>query len=145
MDILKIKMSTLEVVVLIVFVLYIVLPMKTPLLLANMVNNSFGMLFVIVLTIYLLLYTHPVIGVLSLLVAYLFMSRSCNKGKKTVTFEEPTESKKQKVMESINPPKTTSLEEEVVSKMAPIKHTTTFLATTYKPVNENTHSALVLK
>jgi hypothetical protein len=43
----------------------------------------------------------------------------------------------------MNPPKHTTLEEDVVNKMAPIGHGSkvTYVDTPFKPISENTHNA----
>ena len=53
--------------------------------------------------------------------------------------------KKAKDRKKMNPPKYTTLEEKMVEKMAPMKKTQDYLVSSYKPVLQDTHSALLLK
>lgn len=141
----KLNVSPLELTLFIIFVLYLTLPLDTPKFLCSGVNHPVGMVLVVVITIYLFLYVHPILGILSIFVAYELMRRSCKKEVKHVRFETPTQSKKDADMKKMNPPKEYTLEEDVVSKMAPIKKTQEYLITSYKPVSEDIHAALLLK
>ena len=76
---LKLNASPLEIVVFVIFILYLLVPMKIPVFLANLINNPLGMLVIVVLTIYLLLNVHPILGVLSIIVAYELIRRSKDK------------------------------------------------------------------
>lgn len=141
---LKLNASPLEVVVFVIFILYLLVPMKIPLFLANMINNPIGMLVIVLVTIYLLLNVHPILGVLSIIVAYELIRRSKDKKVKHVRFEQPTQSNKDMQMKKMNPPKSQSLEENVIEKMAPVKTSTQYINSSYKPVSEDTHSALLI-
>jgi len=143
MELPKINIPKLEIVVIIIFILYLVLPVETPDGLKPVLNHSLGMVLVLAATLYLFLYTHPLLGILSLLVAYELMRRSCAVRKvRHVQFNENTEIERKRMMNKMNPPKERSLEEEVVEKMAPAKVQGPFMSSTFKPVVGNTHSAL---
>ncbi len=142
---LKLNLSTLEIVLSLLIVLYLVFQMRTPTNVAKLINHPIGMLVIIVLTIYLFLNVHPILGILLIIAAYELIRRSSNKTVKHVRFEEPTQNKKDSDMQKMNPPKQTSLEEDVISKMGPIKKSTQYANSSYKPVSQDTHSALVLK
>ena len=142
---LKLNLSTLEIVLSLLIVLYLVFQMKTPSSFANFINHPMGMLVIVVLTIYLFLNVHPILGILLIIAAYELIRRSSSKTVKHVRFEEPTQTKKDTDMQKMNPPKKTSLEEDVISKMGPIKKSTQYTNSSYKPVSQDIHSALVLK
>ena len=118
---------------------------KTPEMLKPLINDPVGMVVIILGILYLLYYTHPILGILGIFVAYELMRRSAMKNIKHVSFAPTTERKKAKDMKKMNPPKYTTLEEKMVEKMAPMKKTQDYLVSSYKPVLQDTHSALLLK
>tara|TARA_B100000123_G_C25607582_1_gene374264 strand:+ start:131 stop:571 length:441 start_codon:yes stop_codon:yes gene_type:complete len=142
---LKMNASPLEVTVFIIFVLYLIVQMDTPLVLANMINNPIGMLVVVIVSVYLLLNTHPILGIFSVIVAYELIRRSSLKKVKHVRFEEPSQSTKDSRMKKMNPPKSRSLEEEIVEKMTPSNKKVDYYTSTFNPVSEDIHSALLLR
>ena len=145
MNVPKINVPKMEIVVIILFILYLVLPVETPSGLKPVLNHSLGMVLVLAATLYLFLYAHPILGILSLLVAYELMRRSCAVRKvRHVQFNENTEVERKRVMNKMNPPKVRSLEEEVIEKMAPAKVQGPYMASTFKPVVGNTHGALTV-
>lgn len=141
----KLNVDPLELTLFIIFVLYLVLPLDTPKMIGNGVNHPIGMVVVVVITIYLFLYVHPILGILSIFVAYELMRRSCKTKVKHVRFETPTQAKKDEDMKKMNPPKEYTLEEDIVAKMAPMRKHGEFIVTSYKPVSEDVHSAMLLK
>lgn len=138
-------LSILEMVVLALFVIYLLLPIETPDMLAFCVDSSLGMLIIFVVAVFLFFYSHPLIAVLFVFVAYELFKRSCNVTKKNVVILEhtPEQHKKDEKMKSMNPGKKGSLEEEVVDKMAPIGHSEPikFMSTTFNPVAQDVGSA----
>ena len=144
-SLLKLNIPPLEIVVIVLFVIYLVFPIKTPSEMVPLLNNSIGMVILLLITLYLFLYTHPILGILSLLVAYELMRRSCKSKVKHVNLEENNEVNKKRAMDSYNKPVVRTLEEEMVEKMTPSNDKTDFVVSSYKPVVEDCHSALVLK
>lgn len=139
MDIKKVfgSLTKLEIAVLVVFVLYVVLPIQTPQFLSGIVDSSLGMLTIFVLAVYLFLNVNPIVAVVFVLVAYELLRRSTQKvGRVTVMQYTPSQAKKDAELVAMNPPKEVTLEEEVVNKMAPIGHSdpSVFVGTTFKPV-----------
>lgn len=125
------KMSSTEMILLAVFVIYIVFPIKSPELIASMVDNPLGVLVIFLVTLYLFFFANPILGVLYIFVGYELLRRS------TVVMAEnstvnyalshdylPSQSKKNAELKRMNPPPImqTSLEESVISKMAPTPH-----------------------
>ena len=70
------SLSPLETATLIVFVIYIIFPFKTPFFLAGIINTPIGLLVALVLTLYLFFYTNPILGVVFIFVAYELIRRS---------------------------------------------------------------------
>lgn len=65
-----------EIILLIVFIVYILFPIATPHWLKPMVNSSLGIMVMFALCISLFIYTNPSLGIVSVFVAYEMMRRS---------------------------------------------------------------------
>lgn len=139
-----VKTSVLEIIVFILFVLYLLFPIETPEPLLSFANSSVGMVLVVFLVLYLILYSHPVLAIVTLVAAFEFFRRNSGaQGKpvKHVSFNL-TQAAKDDEMKKMNPPTVKSLEENVIGNMAPIKNE--YVSTSYKPVTNNTHHAMSL-
>ena len=140
-DFLK-SISPLEIILFIVFVVYILFPIKTPNVLIPFINSSFGLALILIATLYLFFYTTPILAILAILVAYELIRRSNgNIIKKTLmnnisNYTPPTQEKKDDKMLEMNPVKVETLEEEVVHQMAPVGKSdpSTYIETSYKPI-----------
>ena len=130
--------SSIEIGLLVVFIIYLVLPIETPAFLTGSVNTPITMVVIFAVTVYLFLYSNPILAILYIFVAYELLRRSASF--KPITLQEytPTQEKKNKDLHSMNPPQEKSLEEEVVDKMAPVGRSdaSVYLPSTYKPVTE---------
>ena len=128
-----------ELYLLVVLVIYIVANVPTPEPLAKLIDNIYGNAVVSILAITLFVHTHPVVGVASLIAAYDLIKRSSIKtGTHAVRNQVPSEHKKISDFNKYNDFPVT-LEEEVVSKMAPlVKHAAAANAN-YKPVMSNSY------
>jgi uncharacterized membrane protein (DUF485 family) len=136
--------SQLEIILLVTFILYIVLPIQTPDFLAGAVDSSLGMLTIFIVTIYLFFHVNPILAVVYIFVAYELLRRSANKtGRVTMIKYTPTQAKKDAELKAMNPPQPETLEEQVIQKMAPIGHSepSIFTSSTFKPVADNTKNA----
>ena len=141
------SVSPIEIVIFVAFVIYLVFPIATPDVLANVVDTPLGIITLFVITLSLFVYTNPILGIIYIFVAYELLRRS----HKTVPINipsyiptaSPNQAAKNTEMAKMNPPKATTLEEEVILKMAPIGHSdlSTYVDTTFKPVSENTKNA----
>ena len=131
-----------ELILVILFIIYLVLGLKTPELVANMVDNVIGKLVIILLVFYLFINANPVLAVLFALVAFVLMRRSENTtGLGDLKKYSPTEEKKMSQFTAFNQFPYT-LEQEVVSKMAPIVRSgTSITQASYKPLLDNLHDA----
>ena len=67
---------TLEILLLIIFIFYLIFQVKTPNMLIDFVNSNLGMIIILIITVYLFLFTNPVLGVLSIFVVYELIRRS---------------------------------------------------------------------
>jgi len=116
------QIQPIEIFLLVLFILYIVVPSHVPYELAQWVDSPLGMILLFVIALSLFLYTHPVLGVLFIFVAYELMRRSSLVTAKTALIKyTPTEVNRAREMKEMNPPKEVTLEEEVIRERAPIE------------------------
>ena len=136
------SLSPLETSVLVLFVIYIIFPFKTPALLAGIINTPIGLISVLIVTLYLFFYTNPLLGVVYIFVAYELLRRSSLVGggpaDNYIVQYTPSESKRVQEMVKMNPNKELSLEESVITTMAPaqIFYSEPELDNGFKPVKE---------
>lgn len=117
------KMNPLEMAVLVLFIIYIIFPIQTPTFLASSINTPLSLIVIFIVTLYLFFYTHPAIGIIYIFVAYELLRRSSLKmGQNIMMQYTPSEEIRTQEMVKMNPPQRTTLEEEVVAKMAPASH-----------------------
>ena len=115
------SISPLEIVLFAVFVLYLIFPVPTPSFLIQYINSNISIALIIILTFYMLFYTTPILAILTVFVAYELLRRSHNGlVSKGVTRHSPSQWKKDAEMRKMNPPILKTLEEEVISTMAPV-------------------------
>ena len=130
------SISTLEIILFIVFVVYLVFQIPTPSFLIPVIDSPLGLGIVIVTTIYVFFYTTPILAILSVLVAYELLRRSSliTKMEYPISPYLPTQYKKDVVIKQMNPVKKVTLEEEVIHVMAPLgkNDTATFIETSYQ-------------
>lgn len=131
----------LEIALFIIFVIYIILPLNTPDFLAWYVDSPLGMIIIFCVTIFLFLYTNPVLGVLYIFVAYELLRRSSNVTARTAIVQyTPTQANKDAELKAMNPPKERTLEEEVIDIRAPIgkSQPVEFVTSDFKPIADKT-------
>ena len=139
----RLNASPLEVIIFIIFVLYLVFQIKTPFL-AGFIDSPVGMIVVFGLTIFMFLYSHPILGILSIFVAYELLSRSSIKIPNVIPQQQVlTQPKIDAEIKAMNPPKEITLEEDIVKQMAPVAKSepSGYVVTSFKPVAENVHGA----
>ena len=143
------SLSPLETATLIVFVVYIIFPFKTPFFLAGIINTPIGLLVALVLTLYLFFYTNPILGVVFIFFGYVLISRSSlvknSASDNYIIRSSASESERSFEMKQMNPSPSVTLEEDVIAKMAPAQvfnHTDTTLGVGFKPVIEKTSGSL---
>lgn len=138
------KMSQLELLLMVLFAVYIVLPIEMPDMVAKMVDSSVGLVVLFTLAVYMFFNMNPVLAVLFVFVAYELIRRSSNKtGKAAIMEHTPTQEKKDAKMKKMNPVKKETLEEEIVDKMAPVGKSdmSAYVASTFSPVAEDVGTA----
>lgn len=138
------SMTPIEMVLLVVFVLYIVLPIETPEMIAPAVDSPLGMLVMFCITLYLFLYSNPVLGVLYILVAYELLRRSSNKTLRSDAIQHvPSDEKRDEQIRQEQPAvnREVSLEEEVIAQRAPLRDSqqgSEYVDSPFKPVADAT-------
>jgi len=137
--------STLDYILIALFVLFLILQIEIPAFLAELIDTPVGIATVIIIALYMFLYTNPILGVLSLIVAYEILRRSSKKtGSYALTQYVPTQATRDGEMRAMNPVKKSTLEEDIVEKMAPIgvsNQSGEVIETPFRPVFEETHYA----
>jgi hypothetical protein len=131
-----------ELLLVILFIIYLIMGYKTPEPIANMVDSLVGKIVIFIIVIYLFTYTNPILAVLSLFVAFDLIRRSSvTTGFDALQKYAPSEEKKMSQFTAYNQFPYT-LEQEVVAKMAPImKSGSSLTQASYKPLLENLHDA----
>jgi predicted membrane protein len=140
------KMSIFEMVLFVSFLLYVVLPIKTPDFLAPYIDSVFGTVILFCITVSLFVYTNPVLGVLYILVAYEVLRRSSSTtGNSQAVIMEytPSQANKDSDIRNMNPSVEKTVEEEVIEMRAPIgkPQQTEYVNTTFKPVADKLEGA----
>ena len=134
-------LSPLEIATLVIFVIYIIFPFKSPAFLSGTVNTPIGLVVILVVTLYLFFYTNPILGVVYIFVAYELIRRSSlvrrGSADNYMIRSSPSEIQRAVEMEQMNPVRSVTLEEDVISKMAPAQvfHENT-IDSGFKPVAE---------
>jgi hypothetical protein len=131
-----------ELILAILFVIYLLMGYKTPEPVANLVDTLVGKIVIIIIVIYMFIKTNPVLAVLALFVGFDLIRRSSYvTGIDALQKYAPTEEKKASQFTAYNQFPYT-LEQEIVKKMAPILQTGSSLTKpSYKPVLENLYDA----
>tara|TARA_B100000902_G_C27302585_1_gene913674 strand:+ start:1910 stop:2368 length:459 start_codon:yes stop_codon:yes gene_type:complete len=129
-----------EILLAVVFVIYIILNVKTPPPLAQFIDSPLGYIIVAVVALSIFGSTNFVVGILAFIVAYELIRRSNAASNSVVKKYVPSENKKVMDFSKYNDFPVT-LEEEVVAKMAPLVKHDSSSNINYKPILDNTHDA----
>jgi hypothetical protein len=131
-----------EFILVILMIIYLVLGFRTPDMIANLIDNIIGKVVIILVVIYLFMHANPILAVVAALVAFDLMRRSSETtGLGALQAYAPSEQKKMSQFTAFNQFPYT-LEQEVVSKMAPIVRSGSSLSSaSYKPLLDNLHDA----
>lgn len=117
--------------------LVVLLPFHVPHNIARFLDSSLGMSTIFTISVALFWFTDPLIALLFILLAFLFVSRCCA-STRNMNHIQYTPTKKINDTHMF-PAKTITLEEQTISQMAPIdKEQNQFIDTTFKPVIVNT-------
>ena len=136
------KENRTELVLVILFIVYLILGLKTPEPIANLVDTLAGKIVIFIIVIYLFMHTNPFLAILALFVAYNLIRRSSMiTGLDALQKYAPSEEKKSSQFTAYNQFPYT-LEQEVVAKMAPISQSGYSInQASYKPLLEDLHDA----
>jgi hypothetical protein len=151
----------------IIFVLYILLNVQTPAFLAGSIDTIFGKVIVVAIAAVIFMKTNPVIGVLGLVVAYqMIKTASVTTGTYGLRHYLPSENSKMQEMQSFNTEIVAPVQEQAhqqeqpqmhaitnvggdlevqtVSQMAPLVINDSDSGLNYSPVLDSQHSAASL-
>ena len=129
--------SPYEIILIIVFILYLISPIDTPTFVASFVDSPLGIITIFIITVSLFIYTNPILGILYIFVAYELMRRSSVFSGNTMNIEyTPSQMVKDIELKTMNPPQEKSLEEEIIDVRAPIgrSNEVEFVDSNFKPV-----------
>ncbi len=122
------------------FVIYLILGLNTPKPIAQIIDTLIGKIVIILIAIYLFIYTNPILGVIGFFVAYDLIRRSSvATGNFGIDNYLPTEETKQAKMSSYNQYPYT-LEQEMVKKMVPVV-TKDMTTASYVPMTDDVYDA----
>lgn len=77
--------SPIEIFLIIIFIIYIIFPISTPSFMANSIDSPLGMIVIFCITLFLFIYTNPVLAIIYVFVAYELLRRtSLMSGKTTI-------------------------------------------------------------
>lgn len=132
-----------ELILVILFIIYILMGKRTPDMVARMVDNVFGKAVVILVAMYLFAYHNPILGVLGLFVAYQLVNMSSFSFYEGISDIKDYMPKEEKVWSPYSPAHqfSYSLEQEIVKKMASQKFNTNYVKAPYRPSLDYTHNA----
>jgi hypothetical protein len=131
-----------ELVLVVLFIIYLIMGSKTPEPVAGMVDTLVGKIVIFITIIYLFMHANPILAVLALFVGFDLIRRSSmTTGIDALQRFAPSEEKKTSQFTAFNQFPYT-LEQEVVSKMAPImKSGSSLTQASYKPLLDNLYDA----
>ena len=131
-----------ELILVILFIIYLIMGYKTPEPIASLVDSLGGKIVLFIIVIYLFIHCNPILAVLALFVAFDLIRRSSvATGIDALKRYAPSEEKKSSQFTAFNQFPYT-LEQEVVKKMAPIIQSSSSLSPpSYKPLLENLYDA----
>jgi hypothetical protein len=137
----------MEIGMLIIFVIYLVMDIYPPEMLASYLDTSLGMVGILLVTLYVFMNYNPILGVVFLFVAYEIVRRSARVNNRVPMVQyTPSQAKKDAELAEMNPAPPTSLEEEIVDKMAPVGKSSliSYTMSQFKPVSTDIHNASLI-
>lgn len=131
-----------QVILSVLFIIYLIMGYKTPENIANVIDTFYGKTIIFGMVLLMFFYGNPILAVLGLFVAFDLIRRSSMvTGIDALKKYQPSEEKKFSQFTALNQFPYT-LEQEVVSKMAPIIQSGyTLTKASYKPMLDNFHDA----
>lgn len=138
------KKNMPQLVLTVLFIIYLVMGYKMPEGVATIIDTPVGKIVVAVVALMLFAYSNPVLGVLSLLVAYqMIKGASIKTGMAGLEEFYPTEQKKWSPFTAAHQFPYT-LEQEVVKNMTTQKFNTSYVKAPFRPTLDDTHDAASL-
>ena len=138
------KKNMPQLVLAVLFIIYLVMGYKMPSGVANAIDTTAGKIIVILAALGLFAYSNPILGVLGLLVAYqLVKGASIKTGMAGLEEYYPTQQKKWSPFTPIHQFPYT-LEQEVVKNMTTQKFNSSYVKSSFTPVLEETYNAAPL-
>jgi len=136
------KENTGQLILGILFIIYLALGLKTPASIASLIDTLVGKIVIILIVIYFFIKMNPLLAVLALFAGFqLIYNSSVVTGTDALKKYVPSEKKKESQFTAFNQFPYT-LEQEVVARMAPVmKPGTSISKASYKPVLENLYDA----
>lgn len=138
------SLSTLEMGILMLFVIYLIFDIYPTESMAQYIDTPIGMASILIITLYMFVSFSPILGVISLFVAYEVIRRSAKINNRVAMIQyTPTQERKNAELKEMNPVEATTLEEEMVATMAPIGQSNmiSYQISEFKPVAQDTHGA----
>jgi hypothetical protein len=134
-----------ELILTVIFIIYLILGYKTPKTIAFLVDNVVGKIVIFLIVIYMFLYMNPILAVITLFVAFDLIRRSAmSVNNNLIQSYIPSEENKMSQFTAFNQFPYT-LEQEVVKKMAPIVQSGSVLKKpSYHPMLENLYGASMI-
>ena len=134
------KQNLNQLVLVILFIIYLVFKIRMPDFLANIIDNVYSKIVIVLLALILLTKANPILGILGVLVAYEIIKRASSQaGISILQKYYPTEEKKWSPFAMTNQfPHT--LEQEVVKQMAPTVNASNSKAS-FSPILDNLYDA----
>lgn len=131
-----------QVILCVLFIVYLIMGYKTPSSLATLIDNIYGKIIIVVISLILFANSNPVLGILGFIVAFDLIRRSSmSNGTAGLAQYGPTEQKKSSNLSALNQFPYT-LEQEIVKKMAPInKSPDTQSPADYRPILDELYDA----
>ena len=136
------KKNMPQLILVILFIIYLVLGLRMPSSIANVIDTNPGKIVVCILALALFAYSNPILGILGIMVAYeLIKGSSITTGSAALAKYYPTETKKWSPFNATHQFPYT-LEQEIVKKMAPVRQSN-YVSTpsTFKPILDDQHDA----
>ena len=137
-DLLK-KQNQNQLLLTVVLVIYILFDVPTPDFMAPFINHLIGQVVIVLISVVLLVYFNPILGVVGLLAAFQIIRKNRSVlSHVSVSPSVSSEHEKQKEMKKMNVEKPeSSLELDTVAKMTPLVSNMNFSNASYKPVLED--------
>jgi hypothetical protein len=138
------KKNMPQLVLSVLFVIYLVMGYKMPEGVATMIDSTAGKIIVVLVALMLFAYSNPILGVLALLVAYqMIKGASVKTGMAGLEQYYPTQQKKWSPFTPAHQFPYT-LEQEMVKTMTTQKFNTDYVKMPFRPTLDDTHDAVPL-